>query len=685
MRASTECAAAAASIRALALVSYKGTRANTNQLDHATTRDPATATGTHPRLRSDSIARSERENGLDMRHLYNLELRTLAMQLVAKNGSFGGTALPLSDGLTIPIPEGNAHAGQPCCRIQESAGGFALHVIDHETPVFVNGLPVTTRRLEAHDELRIGDSLFIVRGDEPSLPSTLARCDVTLDRASRPRALLELACDDVLLHEPLENETRAGRDLATLLRVGGALTSIQGLAGLDAALAGLLLDIVPAERVVFTGCEGGPTAVRSAWTAGPAAQESVRVDVELIERACRERVALMVEVEERIAIVVPMMVFGHSAGSVWIETARGGRLDEGHVRLLLVVTALTAVVREQTREAVRLQETNELLKAEINLDHNMVGRSRPMRTLFDRIARVAKTAATILLRGESGTGKELVARAAHRNSPRTERPFIAVNCAALTESLLESELFGHEKGAFTGAIGLKKGKLELADGGTLFLDEIGELPLTLQAKLLRALQEREFDRVGGTRPVRADFRLIAATNRDLEASVKAGQFRQDLYYRINVVTLALPPLRERVEDVPLLAEYFVRKHTPRSGRRVRGIAPDALARLEQHDWPGNVRELENIIEQALALGTHDWIVAADLPTSWGEKMIDAPESLAYHDAVERTKRDLIVRAFERAGHSHADAARLLGVHPNYLHRLLSNLDLRSRVGPGRSQ
>jgi len=206
----------------------------------------------------------------------------------------------------------------------------------------------------------------------------------------------------------------------------------------------------------------------------------------------------------------------------------------------------------------------------------------------------------------------------------------------------------------------------------------------LQAKLLRALQEREFDRVGGTRPVRVDFRLIAATNRDLEAAVKAGQFRQDLFYRINVVSLHLPALRDRKDDVPVLAEYFVRKHAPRCGRRVRGVAPDAMAQLAKHDWPGNVRELENIIEQALALGADDWIVAGDLPASLGDRTVAGSASLGYHEMMEQTKCELITRAFERAGHSHADAARLLGVHPNYLHRLIRNLDLRSRVGPGRS-
>jgi Nif-specific regulatory protein len=304
-----------------------------------------------------------------------------------------------------------------------------------------------------------------------------------------------------------------------------------------------------------------------------------------------------------------------------------------------------------------------------------------MRTLFDRIARVARTEATILLRGESGTGKELVARAVHRNSARAERPFIAINCAALTETLLESELFGHEKGAFTGAIGLKRGKMELADGGTLFLDEIGELPLSLQAKLLRALQEREFERVGGTRPVRVDFRLIAATNRDLEAAAKAGTFRQDLYYRLNVVSLLLPPLRERQEDIPMLAQYFVRKHGPRSGRRVDAVEPDALSRLVGHDWPGNVRELENAIEQALALGVSDQITTEDLPAGLVSQSVSQASSresssLNYHETVERTKRDLIQRAFEEAQQSHSAAARLLGVHPNYLHRLVRNFDLR---------
>ncbi len=371
--------------------------------------------------------------------------------------------------------------------------------------------------------------------------------------ASPPRSLFQLGFDEALLAGVAPATTRDARDLATLLRTAAALSSIRGLAAFDAAIAGLVLDAAPVSRVALWGGQGGPHAVRSAWSAPGVAVEPLSVDAALLERAARERTALVIEVDGRQAIVLPLMAFGRAAGGLWVEAASGTTFDEGHVRLLLVIAALAAVAREQWDETARLEDRNEELRAEINLEHNMVGTSRPMRTLFERIARVARTDSTILLRGESGTGKELVARAAHRNSARADRAFIAINCAALTETLLESELFGHEKGAFTGAIGLKRGKMELADGGTLFLDEIGELPLQLQAKLLRALQEREFERVGGTRPVRVDFRLIAATNRDLESAARAGAFRQDLFYRLNVVSLVLPPLRERREDIPQLA------------------------------------------------------------------------------------------------------------------------------------
>ena len=602
-------------------------------------------------------------------------LRTvIPMKLLAQNGPLAGGVLTITDGLTLNGPDG----GRPLGRFR-SVGNerFRLEALDEDTPIFVNGLPVVSRELTPRDEVRLADSQFIVEAEEGAPPTGLVPCPVLFGLPACTRVALKVGFDDALLASEIGAGSRDSRDLATLLRAAAALSSIRGLAHFDAAVAGLVLDAAPGNRIALSGVDGDPAALRSGWSVHDAAGEPVEVDAALVETACRERAAIVADIGDRRVFMAPFMAFGRAVGGAWIEAKTGSTFDAGHARLLLAVGALAAVAREQLDESARLEDRNAQLRAEINLEHNMVGTSRPMRQLFDRIARVARTDSTILLRGESGTGKELVARAAHRNSPRADRPFVAINCAALTETLLESELFGHEKGAFTGAIGLKKGKMELAEGGTLFLDEIGELPLTLQAKLLRALQEREFERVGGTRPVRVDFRLIAATNRDLEGAAKAGTFRQDLFYRLNVVTLALPPLRERREDIRLLGEYFVRKHGPKSGRNVHGFDPAAVEMLMRHDWPGNVRELENAIEQALALGLGDQITPEDLPPSLTPLPGSGqPSSLNYHETVEATKRDLILRAFEQADQNHAAAAKLLGVHPNYLHRLVRNYDLR---------
>jgi Nif-specific regulatory protein len=304
-----------------------------------------------------------------------------------------------------------------------------------------------------------------------------------------------------------------------------------------------------------------------------------------------------------------------------------------------------------------------------------------MKQVYQFISKVAPTDSTVLISGESGTGKELAARAIHQNSKRAKLPFMAVNCAALAETLLESELFGHEKGAFTGAIAMRKGRLEVADGGTVFLDEIGELSQALQVKLLRVLQEREFERVGGTKTIKVDIRLVAATNKDLEQAIAAGTFRQDLFYRLNVVELAMPPLRERPDDISLLANYFASKHGEKCNRRILGVSPQAQARLLSYEWPGNVRELENAIERAVVLGTTDHILPEDLPeaTLESEPATATNSAPKYHEAVTQTKKQIILTAMDQSKGSYTEAARLLGVHPNYLHRLIRNLNLREQV------
>jgi Nif-specific regulatory protein len=342
--------------------------------------------------------------------------------------------------------------------------------------------------------------------------------------------------------------------------------------------------------------------------------------------------------------------------------------------------SVAAVALENTRRAEWLANENRPLRDEFHLDSDIMGESLPMRGVYQFIAKVAPTAATVLIRGESGTGKELVARAIHRNSPRSEGAFVAVNCAAVSETLLESEMFGHEKGAFTGAVAQKKGKIEVADGGTLFLDEVSELAPNLQAKLLRVLQEREFERVGGTHTIKVDIRVVAATNQDLERAMSGRRFRPDLYYRLNVVSITLPPLRERREDIPPLADHLVAKHCRRLNRPAPAISPEAGACLTRYDWPGNVRELENAMERAVVLSSGDMIRREHLPENLLE--IDIPQTdppSYFHRTVRRTKRELILKAIKQANGRHSEAAKTLGLDPNYLHRLIRNLNLKPRL------
>jgi two-component system response regulator HydG len=301
----------------------------------------------------------------------------------------------------------------------------------------------------------------------------------------------------------------------------------------------------------------------------------------------------------------------------------------------------------------------------------IVGASEPMRRVLEQVRRVAATDATVLVLGESGTGKELVARALHAGSQRAGGPFVSISCAAVPETLLESELFGHERGAFTGAVRRKLGRFELASGGTLFLDEVGELTPAVQVKLLRVLQERRFERVGGEETVEADVRVVSATNRDLAAMVKAGAFREDLYYRLAVVPLTLPPLRERPGDVEALAAHFLEKLGPRAGRRVQGFTPEALELLRRHRWPGNVRELENVVEQALVFAEGALVRPEELP----DGLRQAPPAPALPlptgdrsltDVLEELERQLVLAAYEKARGVKAEAARLLGVKPSAL-------------------
>jgi len=322
----------------------------------------------------------------------------------------------------------------------------------------------------------------------------------------------------------------------------------------------------------------------------------------------------------------------------------------------------------------RLEAQNEYLRGQAEERYQfaeLVGSSDKMEKVFRTVERVAPTDSSVFIAGESGTGKELVARAVHKLSKRSNGPFIKVSCGALTETLLESELFGHERGAFTGAIKTKLGRFELADGGTLFLDEIGDVPMSMQVKLLRVLQEQEFERVGGEQTIKVDVRVVSATHKNLETEVAAGRFRQDFYYRLHVVPLELPPLRERREDIPLLVHHFVAKLGPKTNPNVRGIADDALGRLMAYAWPGNVRELENAIEQALVFADGPNIGVAALPgylqgAEAGEAL-EVRHEMSLPEILEDLERQLILKAFRKANGVKTETARLLGIKTSALY------------------
>jgi DNA-binding NtrC family response regulator len=344
-------------------------------------------------------------------------------------------------------------------------------------------------------------------------------------------------------------------------------------------------------------------------------------------------------------------------------------LDLAHLELV--------VTKALERESLR--EENRVLHGELEgLERPLLGQSPAFQEIILTARDAAASNATILLRGESGTGKEILARAIHRWSPRASRPFVVVNCVALSEELLESDLFGHERGAFTGAHQLKRGKVELADGGTLFLDEVGDIRPPLQAKLLRLLQEQEFQRVGGVNTLRADLRFLAATNTDLEQAMADGRFRKDLYFRLNVVSLTLPPLRERLADIPVLAQHFVEKYSRELKRPQKPVSPGALTLLAGYQWPGNVRELENVIERAVVLSKASAIEPRDLCILAEQLRNHSASTTAgsYEDAILAFKRDLIRAALVRANGNHTQAAEALGLRRTYLYRLMRALGIR---------
>ena len=618
-------------------------------------------------------------------------------RLAAIAGKLKGSVFPLQD---KPVVIGRETAAELCLadravsrrhsRVEQNGEQFWISDLQSLNGTFVNDVPVKQRALQHGDRIRIGDTQFLFLLHEGDVPSKSSQVELE-DRQFISGSTMQVRFDDALF--------LMARDLSALMKVSTTINAIRGLEELQKKLLELLFEVVPAEQgaILLSAAEPGSFETMFGLDRFGNLDAAIKVSRTIARQVLNEGVAILsnysagaeaLDVAESLVasrtsalLCVPLKMLDRTLGIIYLATSEPAtQFDNDHLQLVSAVAGIAAVAIENARHVESLESENQILRADARLEHNMVGESPPMQQVYAFVSKAAPTDSTVLISGESGTGKELAARALHQSSKRADKPFMAVNCAALAESLLESELFGHEKGAFTGALAQRKGRLEVADGGTLFLDEIGELSPALQVKLLRVLQEREFERVGGTRTIKVDIRLIAATNRDLDEAIAKGSFRQDLYYRLNVVSLEMPALRKRQEDIPLLASYFAVKYADKCNRRVTGISPEARARLVNYDWPGNVRELENAIERAVVLGTTELILAEDLPEAVLESEISTGAVLTkYHEAVAETKKQIILSAMDQAKGSYTEAAKILGVHANYLHRLIRNLNLRDQL------
>ncbi|MGA9773134.1 MAG: sigma 54-interacting transcriptional regulator [Blastocatellia bacterium] len=625
-------------------------------------------------------------------------------QILVITGSLCGTTLELNDELTIgrsstcQLLIKEPSVSRLHCVIERD--GERFKIADHSSyGTIVNGIPIREHFLDHGDCIEVGNSLLLFINE----PATLTGVrPVELDDGDIiTRSCISLHKENGLylngnkLAASSQSPGRIIRDLQVLLQISARISSHRSLETLQSELLKSIFEAVPAERGAIILLQDGLQEFSSInLDRGERFEQPLRVSRKIVQELIQKGVALLsndlstfegyLQSESLISapikslIGIPLTNGERTFGLIYlVSSSNKSTFDERHLELVTAIASIASVAIENVRNLEWLKGERQRLQEELSVDHAMIGESQKMRQILHLISKVAPTDSSVLICGESGTGKELVAQALHASSERVDEPFIAINCAALTETLLESELFGHEKGAFTGAITQKKGKLEAADGGTVFLDEVGELNMSLQAKLLRVLQERTFERVGGIRPIKVNIRLIAATNRNLREAIARGAFRDDLYFRLNVIEITMPPLRERREDILLLARYFTAKFSHKCKRRIYGLSPEVGACLMSYNWPGNVRELANAIERAVVLGSEKMITLEDLPeTVRGTRPPVDSNDLGFYEALRTIKKQFILNAFDKAQGKHGDAAKLLGIHPNNLRRLLRTLDLK---------
>lgn len=573
--------------------------------------------------------------------------------------------------------------------IRQTTDGFLLEDLNSRNGTFVNDSPAQKLLLKHGDRIRVGQTFLLFLTEEET-------------QTMRFSSEIQFA-DDAFLTQtdmirPFEKGTaELSADFGVLIKIGKALDEIETSEELQQKLLEIILELIPAERGAIVLLNDDFSTPNSVCVLNKISRgnEPMHVSRTVSNQVLSRKTAVLkndiaqtsLEAAESLitsginsVLCVPLLL-GDVNGLIYLDSSDIlFKFELSHLQQMTAIANLIVAALKNIRHLEFLKIENEALQNWAQLETQMIGESEQMKMLAQLIAKVSQTDSTVLISGESGTGKELVARAIYKNSRRNNKPFITLNCAILNENFLDSDLFGHEKGAFTGAIAQRQGKIELAEGGTLFLDEIGELAPLLQAKLLRVLQEREFERIGGGSPIKANVRLIAATNRSLAEEVRNGKFREDLFFRLNVVQIEVPPLRRRKSDIPLLVQYFTQKYSELCKRRVHGISREAQHALSNHEWRGNVRELENAIERAIVLGSADSIQLNDLPYEIIENgTAEHNSTLDFHQQLKTAKRTIILSAIKAASGNYAEAARQLAVHPNNLHRLIRELEIKEEA------
>jgi Nif-specific regulatory protein len=577
------------------------------------------------------------------------------------------------------------------CVITRAEAGFEARDQQSANGTTINERPMDKTVLVEGDRLQIGDSVFLFLTEEaPPPPPRALRFE---ERPVVTRATITLAQHEILYWQPEKLSTlplspKMAQQVGVLLKSSHLFSQLRQLADLPPLLLQLLDEIYPMEfSAVLLEQERFPFNEQLSWTRqAPGLKTPPPLIRTLVQRAVREQQASLnlltdpvepeAPAEPAAVLVVPLQAQDSVLGVLYQVLPAGvTSLADEQLGVLTALTSQAALVLANLRQLDWLTQETRRLQEELYPKPGLIGVSEPMQKVLLQLRRMAETGSTILIRGESGTGKEIVAREIHQHSPRRAHAFIPVNCAALPDELLASQLFGHRRGAFTGATADQAGVFEAADGGTLFLDEIGDISAKTQVSLLRAIQERTITRLGEQTPRKVDVRILVATHRNLEDLVKQGVFREDLYYRLNVITLRLPPLRERPADIPALARYFVKRYSRTCKRPVKGLAPETYALLCGYHWPGNVRELENALERAVALGRTELIQPEDLP----ETILDVAvpvEQTGYHAAVKTAKRQILLRSLEKHAYNYTAAAAELELHDSNLHRMARDLGLK---------